>query len=145
MLGYHKVSLEWLATRLDLGMWQRTQGRPWSTKIILVKAVIKLIIFFRGEQWICKSFSMFHHIPVVLIFFIFSFFLFSCLDAQKLDRIYFLKKLVWTCNLLLIMKFFPSVLIKVNQSVYIANRTYRFCWQSAIILVRETWLSALNH
>ena len=36
-----------------------------------------------------------------------------------------------------------SEIIKVNQSVYIANRTYRFCCQYVIILVRKTWLSAL--
>ena len=35
--------------------------------------------------------------------------------------------------------------LKVNQPVYKASRTYRFCWQEAIKLVRKTWLSALNH
>ena len=29
VFGNHKGSLEWLP--LDLGMWWRTQGRPWST------------------------------------------------------------------------------------------------------------------
>ena len=32
-------------------------------------------------------------------------------------------------------------LIKVNKSVYIASRTYRFCWQYAIMLVWKTWSS----
>ena len=31
------------------------------------------------------------------------------------------------------------LLIKGNKSVYIANRTYRFCWQYAVILVWKTW------
>ena len=34
--------------------------------------------------------------------------------------------------------------IKVNKSVYIANCTYRFRWQYAIILVWKTWSRALN-
>ena len=33
---------------------------------------------------------------------------------------------------------------KVNKSVHIASRTYRFCWQYAIILVWKTWSSLLN-
>ena len=31
--------------------------------------------------------------------------------------------------------------LKVNKSVYIASRTYRFCWQYAIILEWKTWSS----
>ena len=34
--------------------------------------------------------------------------------------------------------------LKVNKLVYIASRTYRFCWQYEIILVWKRWLSALN-
>ena len=34
--------------------------------------------------------------------------------------------------------------LKVNKSVYIASRTYRFCGQYEIILVWKKWLSALN-
>ena len=34
--------------------------------------------------------------------------------------------------------------LKVNGSVYTANRTYWFCWQYAIILVWKTWSNALK-
>ena len=34
--------------------------------------------------------------------------------------------------------------LKVNKSVYIASRTYRFCWQYAIILAWKTSSSLLN-
>ena len=37
-----------------------------------------------------------------------------------------------------------NAFVKVNKSVYLASRTYRFCWQYAIIVVWETWSRALN-
>ena len=35
-----------------------------------------------------------------------------------------------------------NMLFKVNKSVYSASRTYRFCWQHAIIVVWKTWSNA---
>ena len=43
--------------------------------------------------------------------------------------------------------FHPSLhesVTKVNRSVYTASRTYRFCWQYAIMLAWKAW-SSLNH
>ena len=40
--------------------------------------------------------------------------------------------------------FFIFNTLKVNKSVHIASRAYRFCWQYAVILVRKTWSSLLN-
>ena len=37
-----------------------------------------------------------------------------------------------------------TLFIKVNKAVYIAKRTYQFCWQFATILIWKTWSSFLN-
>ena len=39
---------------------------------------------------------------------------------------------------------FRDIKVIVNMSVYIASRTYRFCWQYATILVWKMWSSSLN-
>ena len=42
------------------------------------------------------------------------------------------------------VQFVQIMYIKVNKSVYIPSRTYQFCWQYTIILVRKTSSSSLN-
>ena len=50
----------------------------------------------------------------------------------------------WIIIIIIIIIILRLLWLKVNKSVYIANRTYQFCWQYAILLAWKAWLSALN-
>ena len=80
----------------------------------------------------------------------------SCIACEMILAI--LSNLAWTSSLIAscfscftvkLLKDFCVIAVarersKVNKLVYIANRTYRFCWQYAIILAWKTWSSLLN-